>query len=1026
MIRLSLIRELQQRARLKLSSALPMFAEKEPALYQRPGFVSRMQSRFTGAGPLLDRIKEAGSHRTFNATFHTHTRVSCNKSPVQDLPLSPARSKLPLSARQRQKKSIAATKIQQSQDDARAKAAATLFDTTPSFPHSEPLLVITGSMHEADELAAKFFPNTSEQQYFRLQQSLHALPPSAKMDRTTLTYRLAAASNGDAALAMRLLEQLTKGLPFSDIADLDSWKADAGIKHQTLKLAGLLSQTDEGYAMLKALNAGHSVFGRAVRVALQAGMASKRTNQADSQGLAVRTHAAACCMAHSVTTLNSAQKAAIFSWEQGFRDDAAGSPLHRTQKELARFAHKSIPRGEKSQFKTFVPRLCGKRKSPLLALNKGVHGANRPALAVERERVQMAMNATVSSLLDNLLKDPGEILREADPLGALAVLASLRYWAKNPDAYPGQCVDVRNCEGLAGEMKAILATINKSDQRRHTAKFAILKNTVGAMLNYPDDALNDSPAVRRLVRQPLTPKRLAAWGKARKLDVDDPFWHYLRELNVRMKPRGFRLLERRTIGTHKTLEMLVEDMHSSSRLRLTDGSRRGISTRGLSLNLGRALNLTGIPFGPRLNIGYERRQRAVVEIGRSRRGGEILMGTERCRRGTAGAGLMIGYDLSFGPAQARMALSVDGERVHRKTEFTGIALRVAQRAKADGTPDDGRRVQEMRRIMEFMFVEQQKDLQASPESLFERFAATFFDSPDISLSWNGSDTDAVKYGVAAVASSLARIPNAPLNVGVGVGITADRTSTRVTDRGNATGRLRTILSRVGKTTDVELSVGFRGKISGESMSNDRNDQSGPGVGILNASLPAWSIPIYNGGSTGRALLVRENGRLLPAHCVLDLEFSRAADFIDGTQADRSRWIEQSSKRLGGDAQAKRLAGKQLDNFLGMVRHHQRRNQRLVQRMCLREDVASEIDRHCATASIIRDSTHIPVQERDRLCAARDAACARLVTQPGAWVPQELKMIERSAGYSRLGLLLGVHIATETSAEGEHQLASFKV
>ena len=1036
MIHLRAVSHLQQLARSKLGSPaangyaplLPAgsasHAPVAPALYPKPTMLSRMTARISGPGDKFARLKELGAHRTWNGTFSAHTRVGCSYSPLSDMPLQPraADGNSKMSAKQLERKALAANQLQRSLSATRTAAANGLFSSGIQAKAAVSSGQISGSMREAVELIAQLFPTVSDSRFGHLQQLLHALDLPPQTDRTILAYSLASASDGNITLAEQVLVRLSQGLTLSAIAVPDPAAPNVEITARAGKLAGLLSQNDAGFAMLKALHPCHADFDRSARVILQSALVRAHS---DARSLAARAHSAALHLLEPGATLTDAEKAAIFAWEQGFRSDADGSPLYAAQRRLAKFAHKTIPRVETSRVTSFVARLCGRKKSPLAALDQGMQGANRPTLAKERKKVQVAMHATVSHLLADVLQDPAAILRENDPVSALASLATLRYWAGHPNSYPGQRIAKTEGAALARDMSCIIDTIPLPDRHRYATQFSALNDALDTIRENPEKALRDRPAIRQFMRHPLTPKRLAAWGKLRKIPASEPFWQHLDELKATLQPRDFRPLKRRRLSTQQSLGMLIDGMEPSSRLRLTDGARRGVSTRGLSFNINRLLNFSGIPLGPRLNLGREKRHRAVVEIGRSSHGGEILIGTERCRRTTIGAGLMVGYDLKLGPPEARIGISLDMEKIQRRSAFSGVALRVAHRQKADGTPDHERRKQGMRKIMDFMFNEQcmKTNSKDNAAQMFERFAATFFDDPDVSLSWSDTRNKSTTYNASAVAASYIKMDGTPLNIGPGVGVTAERARTKASETGNFTGRIQSAFNRLGRTTDVELTLGIKGKISTETPGHTK---SGYGISLLNSSLPAWTVPVYTRGTTGKALLIRENGRLLHSCSMLDLEFNHADDYINALKADRFQWIERLSSKYIGNPDALTLATQQFDGFLDTARHHARRNQRFVQRLHLREDIARKIDGHCVTATLIRDNLHLSDEERGRLCAEREAACANLVSQPGAWVPKELKILEKSGSCSKKGLLIGVQVATEISAEGEHQLAILRV
>ena len=756
----------------------------------------------------------------------------------------------------------------------------------------------SGSMAAAVGLIGDLFPDATEAQLEQHQLALYRLQLNDGADRTVIAYALAAAGGGDVVRAGRILQRLAGGLNLDDLRCLSApqcGRVEAG----AWIAADLLSRTDAGFGLLRDLHPRHAQFGRAARVLLQAGAPAVNVGAGDQGRMALATRArnAAYRMLPANAPLSDADKAAIFAWEQGFRADGPGTPLHAAQAHLQKFAHKTIPRVAASRWRSLLPRLAGKKKSPLSALIHGTQGAQRPLLAVERD----ARNA---------------------PFGRVSAAAA--------------------------------------------------------------------EAVRR-----KSQRRLRKQGRRRVFEIQ------------------------------QTLRSLVNDMGSSARLRLDDGARRGLSTKGLVCNLSTLINLSGIPMGPRLNLGVRSSsRRAVVEIACGTGSGEILIGSERRLRRTAGAGIMLGYDLRTGPGQLRCGFSGDVERSREKRSFAGVALRVAQRRRADGSADEVRMKTGMQNILDFFFEQQRGSRRNDPSLLFERFAARFFDDPDISIGNVAPQQRSRTAGVSLTASLMGKIGGTPLRFGPSATIAAERTRLAQQDAGNAEGRLQGQSAGGGRSRTVTVSAGLRGKISVDA--DGPHGTTPMRLGMLDANLPCWTARIHAGGAFAKVRLARENGRLQHRNCVLDTEFHSVEDYVAAVEADRWRWLRHLEQKHAGQPDASERAETELAAHLLNTRRHAHSNQRFVQRCSLREDLARNIDHLSATAAAIRTNTHLPQATRDRLCAEHEAACAALVTQAGAWLPLELKVIETESRRATAGLLLGLQIAAETGAQGEHQLACLKV
>ena len=726
--------------------------------------------------------------------------------------------------------------------------------------------------------------------------------------------------------------------------------------------------------------------------------------------------------------LSDAEKASIFAWEQGFREDGEGSPLQAVRARLGKFVHKTIPRVKVSRFRSFLPRLLGRKKSPLSALNQGTHGAQRSSLKIERAAISVALKTAVGALYQTLKRDADAILDARSPLTALAVVASMAYWQEQPAPYPGQRIGVAEAPALARYMRQVLACVSSTRRLQHSRKFAALVSAIDELARHPTQVLATHPSLRQLLSEPVSRKRLARWGRRQAFASANPFWHQLDILGHRPVPAPRASKSRRIPGVRQSLRALVDAMAPSARLRLTDGGTVGVSTKGLSIGLSNLLCLSGVPIGGRLNLGASWGQRSVFEIAHNAIGGEILIGRERTYRRTRGLGVFFGIDMRLVAAKLQCGVQIEHESSRENRDFAGLSVRVVQCKRVDGSTDVERMKSGMQKVIAFLFDDSHRTIRGRAWNrdgvLFDRFAAAFFDDPDIALSFNRPSTTCSARNVTLGASISAKLAGSTLRVGPGIGITAAATAVRQQDAGMAFGCLQEQSRRVGEIREVTLRAGLKGKFC--VAAGEAPGQAPFGTGMFDASLPEWIIPLHVSGSSARARLVRENGRLHPRRCTLDIESSNINTHVALLDTERECWVAALAKQHAADPEPMARARTALATYLSQARHHARYNQRFIQRAHLREDIARSIDCRSALMALIRENIHLPRAERERLCAVHEAACAALVAEPGAWVPLALKVLEKSSSQARLGLRVGIDLMSDTAVEGEHQLAALKV
>ena len=991
-----------------------------PRLYPEPGVLARIGAHVHLPGRF--RHSPAASSQTMLHPFGGMARLGTGSTPLDDLPAAGSQASMSSKPAEPQPRPDALARLQHKLAASRQEAVAGLF-APASTPTSDGRQAAPwGHLHLATQQVAALFPGATVAAFEQLQVALHALPLPASADRSLIAGALASASGGNVVLARGMLQALASGLDLR-LGARSGYRWASRIDAGAWKAAGLLARTDDGFTMLRGLHVAHVGFGRAARVLLQASSGSAVV----PTSLAARAAQAASRMLTPGARLSNAEKASIFAWEQGFREDGEGSPLQAVRARLGKFVHKTIPRVKVSRFRSFLPRLLGKKKSPLSALGRGTYGTQRPSLKSERAAVGDALKTAAGTLYNHLVRDADAILDAKSPLTALAAVASMAYWQAQPATYPGQRIGVDEVPALALHMRQVLDRISSTQRWQHARKFAALVSATESLGRDPARILSAQPSLRRLLREPVSGKRLARWGKLRGFASADPFWQQLDVLGRRQVPASFQLKSRSIHAARQSLRVLIGSMEPGARLRLADGSTAGVSTKGLATNLSNLLHLSGVPVGGRLNLAASWGRRSVFEVAQNAIGGEILIGRERTHRRTRGLGVFLGYDFRLAAAKLRCGINADYESSREKRDFAGLSLRVLQRKCTDGSPDVERMKSGMQKVIAFMFDDRHRAIRGRAWNrdgqLFDRFAAAFFDDPDIALGFNQPSTVCTTRNVSLGASISAKLPGSTLRVGPGIGITAGTTALLQQDDGMVSDRLQEQSRRIGEIRELTLRAGLKGRFC--AVAGDGPEQAPLGTGICDASLPEWIIPLYVSGSLARARLIRENGRLQARRCTLDIESSSIDGHVEVLDAERERWIAALAQQHAADPDPIARARTELETYLDEARHHARYNQRFIQRAHLREDIARSIDSHGAMVALIRENTHLPQAQRDRLCAAHEAACAALTAQPGAWMPLVLKVLEKSSSQTRLGLSAGIHLMAETTAEGEHQLACLK-
>ncbi|MDR3096658.1 MAG: autotransporter [Paraburkholderia sp.] len=739
-------------------------------------------------------------------------------------------------------------------------------------------------------------------------------------------------------------------------------------------------------------------------------------------------HAASTFTRYGRNALTDDQKGAFFAWRQNFREDGPGTELARARERLNKFSGKTIDRAAESRWKSFLPRLFGRRRSPLSALRYGTQGVPRKAVADEHRALQQAMQGALPPLTDRPEMRPAAALSHARPERSIAELAALHVWLESggfangrPDAQQIRAIAQRAqtmCAALQPRDVASPATLDRV--RAETARWAAME---------PHQLARSAP-FKSIARGPFNLERLASWGKVAHVPADSPFWERLDALKTAASPDESTATPAdpgSADDLRQSLKDVAHGLQSSSRLRLTDGARIGVSTRGLSANIGKVLHAGAVPVAPRVDLRASKSREAVVELSRGTQGVEMFLGTTKTSVAHAGAGVLVGYDFDVGLTQMRAGVTTQAVLHSRElSEPSGVSLRVARRVKADGTGyDDNAMREKLEGIIDHVFDEATNAHdpgQGGSRGTWNRLAQRYFDDPDVSVSWTDTVARTVKRGVSVDAGASVKLPGPAsfARVGGALGVGYERTARQTLDSKETSGRLQIEQHRVGAGSR------WLGRF-GATLSATKNVGE-VGVGLASLDAPSGTKTLSDDSHLAKVQLVREGGTLMHRACLFDTEYSSAQTYTRAIDASRDQWIDLFSEHIEEQQQAQRqanpnvplrppreLAAERLDQHLGDVKANRRPNQTYFHRYRLRRAAAAQLDvLHAAAAQLPRDGAHA---ERAQL----DAKTARILQDPASWMPAELKVKERTMLTRSPGLNFMVQMNTHTSATGDREL-----
>ncbi|MEK6349468.1 MAG: autotransporter [Burkholderia sp.] len=730
--------------------------------------------------------------------------------------------------------------------------------------------------------------------------------------------------------------------------------------------------------------------------------------------------AAATANTHGVARMSAAHKGDFFAWRQHYREDGPGTPLAKTRSRLHKFTGKALDQAGETRWKTFAARSVGKHRAPLAALRSGTQDVTRATIAKEQKSLAKLAEHR-GALLDRPMMQPAATLGHDRPGHSIAELAALHVWFDQGGFKTGQpdAAQTKLIVAKANEMRNALATADLSaTPELIPARDAMLRDTAG----WSGRNAQQDGAFRTLGVVPFNANRIADWVQRAGVE-DADFIAAVDTLKSDTKNLPQTVATPAQDGVVNALSEVVKTIPSGARLRMQDGNRFGFSTRGLSANLGKLLSVHGVPIQPRVDIRAAGNRSALVEFARSNYGSEIFMGTAKGISAQAGLGVRVGYDFDVGLSYVRAGVTTQAVlHQQERNEPSGVSLRVARRVLPDGSNFDDRTLETKYAALFQHLVQSSATARTGNEGdTWNRLADQFLEDPDISVGWTDGIDHTIRHGATVDVGVYGGIPKTPLSAGIGVGAgyTATRRHTREVHDDAGALQVEQHRSGSGARWVARLTGGLSGSVSLGPKAHDVS------MGLSSIDTPSAILALSDSGIESRVQIARDNGKLVPRSCLVDVEYKSAETFTHAVDAQAGAWRDlyalKSLKEQGVDvdtatpahwATAHAAADTKINTLLGDARANSAPNQTFFHRFRLRDSAARQIDALTASDSVHGQPTASVARRIDDI-----------MTNPASWIASDLKVKEQNSITTRSGLNAGLIATSVTQVSGEHEIVS---
>jgi len=961
-----------------------------------------------------------------------------------------------------------------------AKAAADEVRMLLSVPHAGKIgcsadtspLKIPGLPGTLQRHVTHLFKKSSQPDQSRqLLQRLHAaLLPGKLTQQMLLLQHLAHVSAGDAGRALAALKALQKMhflplawpaynlsareqqrllRPSSSQAQLDALSIAAQLASTTLQFETLLSvmtlplneqQCDSVKRLLEASAYLEREQGRQVDLLHYTMPAwQHETGTATLAQTVLQIEVAALQRSGDIyAALSAADKAALFSWRNGYRSAAAGSDLAQTQARLckmltyiARANHMqdlrriSFDRNKpfsssahviNARMRIAAARLnqaIGRKKSPLatlssLGINNAALGHPENDLALYYQSCVTALGLLHAWLNGVLANTPEQIWREellkqhAQLPTTVEHAAILAHWSRllAMRTTLDHRLDQDDVHAIAAQIAAhyqvepaqSTIAIKLSHWIGHTLKVSELRHWAqlhGALLRHPEQAQETE------------------LGQALRLAHNISTSSCLPE-------------DLSTDSLHQFMRTYLQEHNVGNPVTLANGSVIGISTAPVSLSLAtisQALTLISpATLAPRIDAHVSRTHNGVVNFGSTTHGFEIFIGTQTQTSTALSASVDIRTHpfFSYVGWQTGAGATASAGADHIKTR--GVMVRALRLEKTDGSAMDTAQARaEIIAFNDLMFaIAKGQHGVIQGDAVWQKIAEQFFTSKSLSIGWH--DQRKLTPHLTGTAGGYSR---GSAGIGISHGASAGFSLAHTLD-----------WTPLGIYTRLEDS-GANRMLRSNFFSRVHHINT---VGAANASS---AIPVHTSGTDTESLslpqlsqaqnyLVRDDGfsvtfrtiltqdRLSEPYTLRDLEQRDAKVFIHALQepACYAQYLQVFKGRYGAQ-----YGRQKLDEFITKIKNWAGPGQRYVMRSRIRTEVREKLNACIALTNIIgKQDAHSPaLQELSK-------HMQQLLRDDASWVPIEIMAIESQTARDAMGLSFGLQLAAQDSVVSDRELS----
>ncbi len=738
--------------------------------------------------------------------------------------------------------------------------------------------------------------------------------------------------------------------------------------------------------------------------------------------------------------LDRADKAAVFSWRQGFRSDGKNSPLRLTQQRLAKF-RKYVSRAEKRDTlnKTHfnpndpvrsagqmvdktarlvannVQRVFSHKKSPLLGMGRhGSLAAGAQHVPTDQVKLDEHLTGAMKALKTHLEEAVGKLrinVGNPEPVpSALVRAAVLEHWI--------QASATQRPQGYRLDRNAV----SRIAARIHQATGNPLLRTPGRL----------PPELEQLAGAKLTHATLEAWGHEAAMPLrredgkETDFGNAMRRAGNILDPGRDKPVDMTADNMRAYLKNFVAEHNGGNSMTFTDGGALGINTGAISVNMALAASAaTHIVLNPIIDVQASVARSAVFNIGTTPHGGELFVGRQRQIAGQVGGGVSLGYgpqitDSGETGLSARLGVAVNTTLFGLEhNNPIGVRLRFATQRKTDGSGvmDPAAMRDQMGKMLDYMFDAcQGEKAKMKPDQLWEDFANAHFDQKSLSVSWQDYSTLNSKVGGSVTANGRLGVQTEDGETIRGSGSVGYAFSWNPFTKGQRreqSGNLPILRNDEGSAHMHSLTLTHNVQLPTAPLPGSHEGVH-DSLGV--PALPVHSVTymLGNGGFNATIRTLMDHGRHSDTFTYKDLSERSIGDFLKfaNEPGRREEWEAMCAAEQGGD---RALGKKRLDDFLGKIKEMARPNQAHYLRWRMGEEERLAMDDFLSAAQLAERGG------RKTDAKGHRQAMEAIAVNEASWRPHGLFTMHANSKQTDTGLNFGLQATARTTAASDREL-----